>query len=603
MAAELSGSNLELSRRRVLQMFGIGAAGVALSGTVAACSPSDKAQGKGEFHGAWPYEAKPKGHFNLVNPLPDAILGNYGIYMDLLVPPPAMYLWKERKYVALLAEDGGWGFDKAAGTYKVTLKKGLKWSDGNAVTSKDLVTSRWMAYIMRDILWDYLDKLEATDEQTVVAHMKQPSTVVERYMLRYPIYSDAVYGKYAKRAQDIVAAGKDMDSAEGKALNAEFQKFRPKKVVVSGPFNFDYNSITNSQLTLVKNKTGYGADKTQFEKIVLFNGEVPDVTPVVAAKNVDYATHGFPVASEKAFQKKGYRILRPPTYAGSALYINLDKHPEFKDKRVRQALAYAIDRKSNGTVALGKSGIGCKYMAGFSDNLVPEWVTDTGKLNAYDLDVAKAEQMLKAVGWKKKGGQWTTPQGKPAKYEISFPAEFADYSACGQNVADQLNKFGFKVTPRGVTHVEQPIDLDKGDFDLAIQTWGASTAPHPHFALKQALFTHNIPVASNNGGRGIGFELKQKTTALGEIDLKKVVLDAADGLDENAQKGNVTKAAIAFNELLPILPIFERYGNNPALEGVRVKKFPPDSDPILQNAPYGDNFTVMMLFDGRLKPV
>ena len=110
-------------------------------------------------------------------------------------------------------------------------------------------------------------------------------------------------------------------------------------------------------------------------------------------------------------------------------------------------------------------------------------------------------------------------------------------------------------------------------------------------------------MASNNGGQGIGFELKQKTTALGEIDLKKVVLDAADGLDENAQKGNVTKAAMAFNELLPILPIFERYGNNPALEGVRVKKFPPDSDPILQNAPYGDNFTVMMLFDGRLKPV
>ncbi|GAA4200338.1 ABC transporter substrate-binding protein [Actinocatenispora rupis] len=602
MATKPSPELVELSRRRVLQIFGIGAAGAALVGTGAACSPSEKAKGKGEFHGAWPYEAQPKGHFNLVNPLPDAILGNYGIYMDLLVPPPAMYLWKERKYVGLLAEDGSWGFDEAAKTYKLKLKSGLKWSDGKAVTAKDLVTSRWLAYIMRDILWDYLDKVEATDELTCTAHMKELSTVVERYMLRYPIYSDAVYGEYAKRAQDIVAAGKDMDSPEGKKLNDDFQKFRPKKVVVSGPYNFDYTSITNSQLTLVKNKTGYGADKAAFEKIVLFNGEVPDVTPVVAAKNVDYATHGFPVASEKAFQKKGYRILRPPTYAGSALYLNLDKHPEFKDKRARQALAYAIDRKTNGTVTLGKSGVGVKYMTGMSDNLVPVWVTDTSKLNAYDLDKAKAESLLKAAGWKKSGGKWTTPQGKPAAYEISFPAEFADYSASGQNVADQLNEFGFKLTPRGVTHVEHPIDVDKGAFDMAIQTWGASTAPHPHFAFKQALFTHNIPVASNNGGRGIGFPLTQKTDAFGTIDLKKVVLDSAAGLDEEKQKANVTRAAIAFNELLPILPLFERYGNNPALSGVRVASWPPDSDPILQNAPYADNFAVMMLFDGRLKP-
>ena len=85
--------------------------------------------------------------------------------------------------------------------------------------------------------------------------------------------------------------------------------------------------------------------------------------------------------------------------------------------------------------------------------------------------------------------------------------------------------------------------------------------------------------------------------------LEQLVVNAPLGLDESAQKDSVTKVAIAFNELLPMIPLFERYGNNPALEGVRVAAWPPDSDPIMLNAPYGDNFTVMLLLTGQLKPV
>jgi len=58
------------------------------------------------------------------------------------------------------------------------------------------------------------------------------------------------------------------------------------------------------------------ADKAQFDKVVLYNGETNDVTPVVLSKNVDYATHGFPPATEKQFTSEGIRILRPPVYSG-----------------------------------------------------------------------------------------------------------------------------------------------------------------------------------------------------------------------------------------------------------------------------------------------
>jgi hypothetical protein len=67
------------------------------------------------------------------------------------------------------------------------------------------------------------------------------------------------------------------------------------------------------------------------------------------------------------------------------------------------------------------------------------------------------------------------------------------------------------------------------------------------------------------------------------------------------QRATVTKRATIFNELLPVIPLWERYGNNPALDGERVKGWLPAGDPIYQNSPYEDSFTVIMLMDGTLK--
>jgi peptide/nickel transport system substrate-binding protein len=93
-----------------------------------------------------------------------------------------------------------------------------------------------------------------------------------------------------------------------------------------------------------------------------------------------------------------------------------------------------------------------------------------------------------------------------------------------------------------------------------------------------------------------------ETQEFGEVDLEKLIIQSALGLDEEDQKATVTKLCKIFNELLPVIPLWERYGNNPALEGERVVGWLPDSDPIYQNSPYEDSFTVMMIMDGTLKP-
>jgi len=597
-----------LSRRRFVGASSATAVGLILAGQAGPGGVSAAQTGGAEYHGAWPFQVPPAGHFNHLEGVTNAVLGSAGggtfsPYADLVVPTMGLYRWKDAEWIPRLAET--WAFEPDSQEFVVTLKSGLMWSDGSPLTSQDVLSTVWATRALRNVVWNYIDGVEATDEFNLRFHMSKPSTVVERYVLKMHIVADAQYGAMATTVRDFFEAGGTMATPEAETILDELQNFRPEEILASGPFNFDYSSITNAQMTLVKNDNGLDADVVGFDRVVLYNGETPDITPVVLAQDVDYATHGFPPATEQAFMQQGLRIVRPPTYTGPALYINFDKLPEFNDKKTRQALAHAIDRAQNGQVSLLESGVAVDLMAGFSDTTVPNWLSeeDQGKLNKYELDQAKAEQLLTEAGWTKNGDAWQTADGKPAEYEILFPAEFADWSASATNVAEQLSAFGIQVTPRSVAFTQQPIDVDTGNFEMAIQAWGIGSNPHPHFSFVQDLFTHNIPIAANQGGKGIAFPLQQETDAAGAVDLEALVLNAAEGLDEAAQKEQVTQVALAFNELLPIVPLFERYGNNPVLEGVRVQPWPADDDPIYANALYGDNPGVVFLVTGVLKPV
>ena len=77
---------------------------------------------------------------------------------------------------------------------------------------------------------------------------------------------------------------------------------------------------------------------------------------------------------------------------------------------------------------------------------------------------------------------------------------------------------------------------------------------------------------------------------------------SAEGLDIEAQKARVAKAALAYDEVLPNLQLGERYSNGPALEGVRVRGWPADGDPIYRNTLGGDSYVTVMIYGGRLDP-
>lgn len=542
------------------------------------------------FHGAWPYQVPPQGHFNSF--ATNAILAD-GIYRDMLQMPMAIYDWSNAEFIPLLAtewsnEEGDW--------FTVKLRSGLTWSDGSEFTSQDVVSTFQLARIVGLAVWKYIDQVEAPDATTVRFHFSTPSSVAPRFILKQYITASSVYKEWADKAAALADQPQDSDAV--KALRQEFDAFRPADAPSIGPVKLDVSSITSSQLTLVRNPGGFNADIFPFDTVVIYNGETPDVTPLVLSKDVDYATHGFPPATEKSFIDAGIRVIRPATVSGPAIFFNYT-HPDLSKVEVRQAIAYAVKRDENGVVSLGESGRAVKYMTGFSDNMVPNWINeaDLAKFNTYDYDPAKAEELLTSAGYTKGGdGVWTGPNG-PLEFELTAPAEFADWSAAAENLATQLTDFGIKTTFRGVQFQQHNEDVQHGRYTIAIRAWGAGN-PHPFFSYETDLLLFNPP---RSPGVGMSFPFVQTVDGV-EVDFNELLLKTAEGTDLEAQKAPVTEMALAFNKVLPIVPLWERYGNNASLEGVRVASFPPDSDPIWQNPVYADNPVVVLLLQGKLQP-
>lgn len=158
---------------------------------------------------------------------------------------------------------------------------------------------------------------------------------------------------------------------------------------------------------------------------------------------------------------------------------------------------------------------------------------------------------------------------------------------------------GIKVTQRGHEPAQFGEEFNAGRFELAANGWGNSGNPFPAASFRSVLMDRNLPGLKPEPG--MDFALEQDTDVVGRVDLEQLVIDSGLGADADALKDNITTVALAFNELLPMIPMWGQFGNNPVLES-RVTGWPDDSDPIYLNSPYADNFTPILLYQGKLRP-
>jgi peptide/nickel transport system substrate-binding protein len=524
-----------------------------------------------------------------------------GIYLNLRFPEFAIYHWATGEYEGLLADTFGYDEDN---NYVITLKSVVMWSDGAPVTAQDVVNHFNIRYLLNDTAWQSLSKVEAVDDLTVKFTVTAPSAELERLLLIQHTLPSSVYGDFGTRAQALVEAGTQAGDADFDALLTELTEFRPETEVASGPYVLDPASISDASINLVKNEGGLNADLVKFDTVVVWNGETEQVTPLVANGDVFYATHGFPPATEQSFVDLGIDIVRGPGYSGPAIYVNYTI-PQLAKVEVRQAMAHAINREQNGFVSLADSGVAVEYMTGMSDSLAEGWLSDEvlDSLNTYDNDLDTAAGLLEGIGYTQDAdGHWLDDAGAPLAFELKFPAEFADWAAAAENATQQLNDFGFQITASAVTFQQQQQDVYDGNFQMAIRNWGIGS-PFPGRAYREPYFRYNGQgeLAGEEVGGGMHFDVNV-TYSGGTLDVLDAANKAGEGLDVEAQRAIVEQLAVSYNELLPAIPLWERYGNNPlnrdALDA------PASDDPNTQN-PWGnaeDGFIPYWILTGKIGP-
>ncbi len=541
---------------------------------------------------AWPYQLPPDGHFNTYASGRISL----GIYQDLMEPPLGVYIWADGAYEGIAAESFGFDDD---GNYLVTLQSGATWSDGTAVSSADLVATFNTGYVIGWSVWDNLESVEAVDDLTAKFNLAEASLASERLILTENLRPASVYGEFAAQAADLVAAGAESDSDEFKAVLEALTEYRPESLVSGGPFMI--SDVDDARVLLVKNDGGIASDTVAFDEAVVWNGETETVFPLLQDGQLWYATHGFAPAQEEAHIDKGLDIIRNPYYNGPAVYFNHSVGP-LSDPVLRQAFAHVIDREENGFVSLGESGVAVEYMAGMSDNLIGSYVDQDvlDSLNTYDFDPDAAASLLESNGYTKGAdGVWSNPSGERLAFELTFPAEYADWSAAAENAAQALNDFGVEITARGVQFQQHVQEVYDGNFELAIRNWGIGS-PFPYQSYLEPYRRYNGQ--GELGGEGAGGGMKFDTNVTysgGTVDLLDLTIQSSEGNDVAAISNAVTQLAIAYNELLPAVPLWERYGNNPINRDQLAA--PEGQDNVFLNAG-ADHFMPYMILTGKIAP-
>ena len=241
----------------------------------------------------------------------NAIFAPPNIYADLIIQPMAMYYWASKEWLPLLATE--WSFQNGD-TFQRQAPRGRQVER----RQRDHRERRAGDLLLRPADGGDGLGLHRRGHRGRRLHRQLPHEACPRRWSSATCSSStpsppSTTASGRRRRTSSSAAASTLDDPEGKQLLDQFVKFRPDNVIASGPFMFDVNSFTVSQNTLLKNEQCWNANDVKFDRIINYQGETSDITPVVLSGDVDYATHGFPPATVQQFlETPNMRVLRPP---------------------------------------------------------------------------------------------------------------------------------------------------------------------------------------------------------------------------------------------------------------------------------------------------
>jgi peptide/nickel transport system substrate-binding protein len=400
--------------------------------------------------------------------------------------------WEPVSYLAK-----SWEISPDGLTYTFHLVKGTVFHDGKPVTSKDVAFSLGISknnHPFGPYMFGVVDRVETPDDYTAVIKLKQPhpALMIAVTLPFMPILPEHVYseanGPIRKNPANIKAIGsgpfKVAEFNAGKSYVLErFDKFmRPGRPYLD---RYIFKKIASPSAAL----------------IAISRGDIHN-----------YAD-GDPQIIKKMKNQKNLRITSRGLHGvGSVDYIEFNLRNQYlKDKRVRQAIAYAIDMDF----------ITQKLHRGLTKKATGPIVSASpfysNKVNKYDINLEKANQLLDEAGYKRGA------DGMRFSLNLIYmPAIPYAQKMIAEYMKPQLKKIGIKINLKApADFMNWYMTLAKWEHDISTSNyfmWG-----DPVIGIHRLFMSTNIKhqVWTNTAGyvnKGVDEILKKVAV---ETDLNK----------------------------------------------------------------------------------
>jgi peptide/nickel transport system substrate-binding protein len=359
-------------------------------------------------------------------------------------------------------------------TYTFKLNEGVKWHDGQPFGAADV------KYTIDEVILplhtragtykSVIDRVDTPDANTVIIRLKQPFGPLMNALG----YDFLILPKHLYEGTDV----------KTNPYNA--------KPVGTGPFKFA-EWKKGSYVILDKNKDYFVKGIPYLDRLVF--QEIPDAAARVLALesgDIDYlAYQALPSSSVPRLKSNAKLVTSLDGFEALAsieiLAFNMD-NPQLKDVRVRQAIAYAINKQE--IVDKADYGIG-KAATGPISSLTT-WAYEPG-VNKYPYNPQRTAKLLDDAGFPVK------PDGARMTLRLIADGGVELNRKASEILKEQLAQVAIKVD---LQLVERNVMLDrvyvKRDFDMHVH--GFSTGADPAIDVSRLYVSTNIrPVSFTNG--------------------------------------------------------------------------------------------------------